>query len=295
MAALDATLVPDAIGGFELGPLLAQGSALDVHCAQHRQLSWTAVCKRVRRAGDADAATRLGREAAALVGVRHPALPQLHFYDAKAAVLVEEQLEGSTLSQALDGEVAIDGDEAFAVVATLGEVLDALHHAGFAHGKLQARHVLRTAHGPRLFGVGRSAIIADAQIDDQRALAYLTEALCDAAKIEVSSALRAAIVRAQSGGYAQLAHFTDAVAAARSATELKPPSVRAAAIAAVKTVSLPPGTELGSRYALPPPALLHLTSRRRAGRRSSLPTIGWMLIGATVGTLVMGCLWLVAR
>lgn len=110
----------------------------------------------------------VGREIAALTRLAAPHLLRLVdlALDTRGTeVLVLPRLSTHGLSGLLVDRDALDPGEVVTVLAPLAAAVDAMHHAGVAHGDIRAARVLFDATGaPVLIGFGHAAVFGEASI-----------------------------------------------------------------------------------------------------------------------------------
>jgi serine/threonine protein kinase len=145
-------------GGFLAWDRLAVGPRCETWLVWSARMWCPAVLKMVRphHVTHPCAVAPLAREAAALHGNQHPALPRLYLAATTAPLphIAVEYVDGPTLEEELRANGPLDEPEVALLGAQLLTGLLALHHRGMAHVDLQPASVLLRDQRPVLTGFG---------------------------------------------------------------------------------------------------------------------------------------------
>lgn len=109
-----------------------------------------------RHLDDPAARERLRREAAALQGLRHPAVARVLDAELEGpeAFIVTELVEGPTLEEEIDERGPLDSRDLFELADQLADALEAVHGTGVVHRDLTPSNVLIARSGPVLIDFG---------------------------------------------------------------------------------------------------------------------------------------------
>lgn len=109
-----------------------------------------------RHLDDPSARERLRREAAALQGLRHPAVARVLDAELEGpdAFIVTELVEGPTLEEEIDERGPLDPRDLFELADQLADALEAVHGTGVVHRDLTPSNVLIARTGPVLIDFG---------------------------------------------------------------------------------------------------------------------------------------------
>ncbi|MFI9487083.1 protein kinase [Promicromonospora sp. NPDC052451] len=109
-----------------------------------------------RHLDDPAARERLRREAAALQGLRHPAVARVLDAELEGpeAFIVTELVEGPTLEEEIDERGPLDPRDLFELADQLADALEAVHGTGVVHRDLTPSNVLIARTGPVLIDFG---------------------------------------------------------------------------------------------------------------------------------------------
>ncbi|MGI5188292.1 serine/threonine-protein kinase [Promicromonospora sp. CA-289599] len=109
-----------------------------------------------RHLDDPAARERLRREAAALQGLRHPAVARVLDAELEGpeAFIVTELVEGPTLEEEIDERGPLDPRDLFELADQLADALEAVHGTGVVHRDLTPSNVLIARSGPVLIDFG---------------------------------------------------------------------------------------------------------------------------------------------
>lgn len=109
-----------------------------------------------RHLDDPSARERLRREAAALQGLRHPAVARVLDAELEGpdAFIVTELVEGPTLEEEIDERGPLDSRDLFELADQLADALEAVHGTGVVHRDLTPSNVLIARTGPVLIDFG---------------------------------------------------------------------------------------------------------------------------------------------
>jgi serine/threonine protein kinase len=155
------------IAHYDITRKIGEGSMGVVFAARDDRLGRSVALKLVQtRTKDANARTRLWREARAAAAVNHPNICQIYDIGEHEGVLyiAMEMLEGESLSERI-ARGPIAPASAVEIAASVLDALAALHHANVVHRDLKPSNVFLTQHGVKLLDFGLA--IAAAEEDDE--------------------------------------------------------------------------------------------------------------------------------
>ncbi|WNM27385.1 Stk1 family PASTA domain-containing Ser/Thr kinase [Demequina capsici] len=163
-------------GRYEVGDLIGRGGMAEVHIGYDTRLGRTVAIKILRAdlARDPSFQTRFRREAQAAAGLNHPAIVAV--YDTgedhvatetgqpqAVPYIVMEYVEGHTVRDILQGDVAAPIDEAVEITSGVLTALDYAHHAGLVHRDIKPANVMLTPTGAvKVMDFGIARALADA-------------------------------------------------------------------------------------------------------------------------------------
>ncbi|WP_344654832.1 serine/threonine-protein kinase [Catenulispora subtropica] len=138
-------------GRYEIVARLGRGGMGEVWSARDRNLRRDVAVKLLYLddAGAGDAARRFEREAVAAAQISHPNVAVVHDRGVQEGVLflVMERIDGTTLSQALRGGIALPVSEAVRIATRICDALLAAHRAGVIHYDIKPHNVMLTVDG----------------------------------------------------------------------------------------------------------------------------------------------------
>jgi predicted Ser/Thr protein kinase len=119
-----------------------------------------------RHLDDPAARERLRREAAALQGLRHPAVARVLDAELEGpeAFIVTELVEGPTLEEEIDERGPLDSRDLFELADQLADALEAVHGTGVVHRDLTPSNVLIARSGPVLIDFGLARVSDDPRL-----------------------------------------------------------------------------------------------------------------------------------
>lgn len=138
-------------GRYEIVARLGRGGMGEVWSARDRNLRRDVAVKLLYLddADAGDAARRFEREAVAAAQISHPNVAVVHDRGVQDGVLflVMERIEGTTLSRALSGGVAMPVAEAVRIASRICDALVAAHKAGVIHYDIKPHNVMIAVDG----------------------------------------------------------------------------------------------------------------------------------------------------
>ncbi|WP_084125099.1 Stk1 family PASTA domain-containing Ser/Thr kinase [Demequina sp. NBRC 110054] len=163
-------------GRYEVGDLIGRGGMAEVHIGYDTRLGRTVAIKILRAdlARDPAFQTRFRREAQSAAGLNHPSIVAV--YDTgedhiqsetgqpqAVPYIVMEYVEGHTVRDILQGDVAAPIDEAVEITSGVLTALDYAHHAGLVHRDIKPANVMLTPTGAvKVMDFGIARALADA-------------------------------------------------------------------------------------------------------------------------------------
>ena len=157
---MTAVLGGRTLGPWELVERIGAGGQAFVYRARHAELGHPAAVKLVHRSVWADRAfrVRFRRECDALRALRHPHIVPIHDageQDGRGYLVMGLARGGSLAGRLADGPV--EPGAAIAVLASIGDALDAAHAAGLVHRDVTPANILLDPDGPWLadFGIAQ--------------------------------------------------------------------------------------------------------------------------------------------
>lgn len=152
------TLHPgDHLGGYVVVRALGAGGSGQVYLVRDAEGAYAAL-KRVDAHEDPVAAERLRREVAALMAVRHPAVPRV--LDAELededTFVVFEYIEGQALAEHIATHGPLVGEELAHMAERVAGALEAAHAAGVVHRDVTPSNVMMSPEGAVLIDFGLS-------------------------------------------------------------------------------------------------------------------------------------------
>ncbi len=157
---------PTSIGRYRLRGEIGRGGMGVVYRAWDPELDREVACKvilfptRVTDAERSELEDRFRREARAAASISHPGVVTVYDYgrDGDYLFLVMELVDGESLAQRMESH-RYSQSEAFALVATVADALDAAHGLGIVHRDVTPRNILIARDGRVVvtdFGLARS-------------------------------------------------------------------------------------------------------------------------------------------
>src|SRR5437868_10363215 len=156
------------LGPYEIQSPLGAGGMGEVYRARDTRLDRTVAIKILpaHLADDAEAISRLDREARAISSLTHPHI--CHLYDVgsqgETRYLVMEYLEGETLADRLR-KGALSLEQFFRIAIEICEGLEAAHRGGVIHRDLKPSNIMLTKSGIKLmdFGLAKAVLTPTAR------------------------------------------------------------------------------------------------------------------------------------
>lgn len=144
------------LGGYTVVGEVGSGAMGCVYRAEDGAGNAVALKVLHRHLDDPAARDRLRREAAALQGLRHPAVARVldAELDGPEAFIVTELVEGPTLEDEIDERGPLDPRDLFELADQLADALEAVHGTGVVHRDLTPSNVLIARSGPVLIDFG---------------------------------------------------------------------------------------------------------------------------------------------
>lgn len=144
------------LGGYTVVREIGSGAMGAVYRAQDDGGHAVALKMLHRHLDDPAARERLRREAAALQGLRHPAVARVLDAELEGpdAFIVTELVEGPTLEEEIDERGPLDPRDLFELADQLADALEAVHGTGVVHRDLTPSNVLIARTGPVLIDFG---------------------------------------------------------------------------------------------------------------------------------------------
>jgi hypothetical protein len=173
MKEVEASIAPSAggpaagskLGGYTVVRQIGSGAMGAVYRAQDDGGHAVALKVLHRHLDDPAARERLRREAAALQGLRHPAVARVldSELEGPEAFIVTELVEGPTLEEEIDERGPLDPRDLFELADQLADALEAVHGTGVVHRDLTPSNVLIARTGPVLIDFGLAQGPGDAR------------------------------------------------------------------------------------------------------------------------------------
>ncbi|MFD2793572.1 serine/threonine-protein kinase [Promicromonospora vindobonensis] len=144
------------LGGYTVVREIGSGAMGAVYRAEDDGGHAVALKMLHRHLDDPAARERLRREAAALQGLRHPAVARVLDAELEGpdAFIVTELVEGPTLEEEIDERGPLDARDLFELADQLADALEAVHGTGVVHRDLTPSNVLIARNGPVLIDFG---------------------------------------------------------------------------------------------------------------------------------------------
>lgn len=144
------------LGGYTVVREIGSGAMGAVYRAEDDGGHAVALKMLHRHLDDPSARERLRREAAALQGLRHPAVARVLDAELEGpdAFIVTELVEGPTLEEEIDERGTLDARDLFELADQLADALEAVHGTGVVHRDLTPSNVLISRTGPVLIDFG---------------------------------------------------------------------------------------------------------------------------------------------
>lgn len=144
------------LGGYTVVREIGSGAMGAVYRAEDDGGHAVALKMLHRHLDDPSARERLRREAAALQGLRHPAVARVLDAELEGpdAFIVTELVEGPTLEEEIDERGPLDPRDLFELADQLADALEAVHGSGVVHRDLTPSNVLIARTGPVLIDFG---------------------------------------------------------------------------------------------------------------------------------------------
>ncbi|WP_369369938.1 serine/threonine-protein kinase [Promicromonospora sp. Populi] len=144
------------LGGYTVVREIGSGAMGAVYRAEDGGGNAVALKILHRHLDDPAARERLRREAAALQGLRHPAVARVLDAELEGpeAFIVTELVEGPTLEEEIDERGPLDARDLFELADQLADALEAVHGTGVVHRDLTPSNVLIARSGPVLIDFG---------------------------------------------------------------------------------------------------------------------------------------------
>ncbi|MFC8799115.1 serine/threonine-protein kinase [Promicromonospora sp. NPDC057138] len=144
------------LGGYTVVRAIGSGAMGAVYRAEDDGGHAVALKVLHRHLDDPAARERLRREAAALQGLRHPAVARVLDAELEGpeAFIVTELVEGPTLEEEIDERGPLDPRDLFELADQLADALEAVHGTGVVHRDLTPSNVLIARTGPVLIDFG---------------------------------------------------------------------------------------------------------------------------------------------
>lgn len=144
------------LGGYTVVREIGSGAMGAVYRAEDDGGHAVALKMLHRHLDDPAARERLRREAAALQGLRHPAVARVLDAELEGpeAFIVTELVEGPTLEEEIDERGPLDSRDLFELADQLADALEAVHGTGVVHRDLTPSNVLIARSGPVLIDFG---------------------------------------------------------------------------------------------------------------------------------------------
>jgi hypothetical protein len=144
------------LGGYTVVREIGSGAMGAVYRAEDDGGHAVALKMLHRHLDDPAARERLRREAAALQGLRHPAVARVLDAELEGpeAFIVTELVEGPTLEEEIDERGPLDPRDLFELADQLADALEAVHGTGVVHRDLTPSNVLIARTGPVLIDFG---------------------------------------------------------------------------------------------------------------------------------------------
>ncbi|WP_129785974.1 protein kinase domain-containing protein [Promicromonospora panici] len=144
------------LGGYTVVRQIGSGAMGAVYRAEDDGGHAVALKMLHRHLDDPAARERLRREAAALQGLRHPAVARVLDAELEGpdAFIVTELVEGPTLEEEIDERGPLDPRDLFELADQLADALEAVHGTGVVHRDLTPSNVLIARTGPVLIDFG---------------------------------------------------------------------------------------------------------------------------------------------
>ncbi|MEU4387657.1 serine/threonine-protein kinase [Promicromonospora sp. NPDC023805] len=153
------------LGGYTVVREIGSGAMGAVYRAEDDGGQAVALKMLHRHLDDPAARERLRREAAALQGLRHPAVARVLDAELEGpeAFIVTELVEGPTLEEEIDERGPLDSRDLFELADQLADALEAVHGTGVVHRDLTPSNVLIARSGPVLIDFGLAQGPGDAR------------------------------------------------------------------------------------------------------------------------------------
>lgn len=156
-------------GRYRIDGHIGQGGQGAVYRGTHLELGRRVAIKRVNRASP-EVEVRFRREASAQASLRHPAIVKLLEFDRDAHgdyFMVQEYVEGRTMSDLLASRGALPLEEAVGFMRTLLDAVGEAHAAGIVHRDLKPSNIMivsgRRGLEPRLLDFGLAKLLDEEQ------------------------------------------------------------------------------------------------------------------------------------